>query len=112
MENVRPIDANALTRWFEINRANLNPMDFDREKETYSECITMVDSMKTLDVQPVRHGRWLGTEYDGYADGLPVYDVWECSQCWEEWHGENTPCYCPNCGARMDVKEEQKNADM
>lgn len=35
-------------------------------------------------VAPVRHGRWIGLEYDGYADGAPVYDLWECSECGEE----------------------------
>ena len=57
------------------------------------------------DVVPVVHGRWIGLEYDGYADGCPVYDLWECSECGEEVRGEEVPdthLYCPNCGARMD----------
>lgn len=49
-----------------------------------------------------RRGRWIGVEYDGYADGLPVYDLWECSACGIEWRGEETPCFCPDCGAKMD----------
>ena len=55
-----------------------------------------------IDVEPVRHGRWIGLEYDGYADGCPVYDLWECSECGHEHKGEDTPNYCPNCGAKMD----------
>lgn len=57
------------------------------------------------DVAPVRHGRWIGLEYDGYADGNPVYDLWECSECGEEVRGESVPethLFCHNCGARMD----------
>ena len=54
-------------------------------------------------IKEQKHGRWIGLEYDGYADGYPVYDVWECSECGEEWNGEETPNYCPNCGARMEV---------
>lgn len=46
-------------------------------------------------------GEWIGIEYDGYADGVPVYDVWECSACGNEWRGDETPCYCPDCGAKM-----------
>lgn len=51
-----------------------------------------------------RHGRWIPLEYDGYADGNPVWDLWECSECQEEHSGDEdtlTP-YCPNCGAKMD----------
>lgn len=55
-------------------------------------------------VAPVVHGRWIPIEYDGYADGNPVWDLWECSECQEEHRGDEetlTP-YCPNCGAKMD----------
>lgn len=54
----------------------------------------------------VVHGRWVGTQYDGYADGSPVYDVWECSECRAEYESEGDPPpynFCPNCGAKMDV---------
>ncbi len=60
-------------------------------------------------VQPkAKTGKWVGIEYDAYADGNPVYDVWECSCCGEEHYGEEdtlTP-YCPNCGAEMGDDEE------
>lgn len=48
-------------------------------------------------------GKWVGIEYDGYADGNPVYDVWECSNCHEEHEGDfdSLPNYCPECGAKM-----------
>lgn len=58
----------------------------------------------TIDAEPVRHGYWIGIEYDGYADGCPVYDLWECSECGLEHKGEDTPSYCPNCGAKMDLE--------
>lgn len=62
------------------------------------------------DEEPVRHGRWIGTEFDGYADGLPVYDVYECSECGMEYDstddGEITHNYCPNCGARMNGESD------
>lgn len=60
------------------------------------------------DVAPVVHGRWVGLEYDGYADGCPVYDLWECSECGEEVRGEDVPTthpWCHGCGARMDGAE-------
>lgn len=63
----------------------------------------VLNSIPAADVQPVRHGRYIG-EYDGYADGNPVYDMWYCSECgcyFEEWDEKPTYNYCPNCGARM-----------
>lgn len=62
-----------------------------------------------LEAQLPKRGEWIGIEYDGYADGYPVYDVWECSKCGEEHNGEEDtlPNYCPNCGARMEKGEHE-----
>lgn len=49
-------------------------------------------------------GEWIGISYDGYADGYPVYDEWECSNCGYETEEETR--YCPNCGADMRGDEE------
>ncbi len=50
-------------------------------------------------------GRWIPVGYDGYADGNPVYDWWECSECGWEHTGdeESLTAFCPNCGAKMEV---------
>ena len=59
----------------------------------------------TVVAEPVRHGEWVGTDYDGYADGNPVYYLWQCSCCHEEYERDGLPPwydYCPNCGAKMD----------
>lgn len=56
----------------------------------------------TIDAEPVRHGKFIGTEY-GYIDGNPVYYGWKCSECGCVFEGEEpTYKYCPNCGCRMD----------
>ncbi len=51
-----------------------------------------------------KQGQWIPIEYDGYADGHPVWDLWECSECREEHSGDEDTLttYCPNCGAIMD----------
>lgn len=71
-----------------------------------SDCVAVeIEKLPAEDVVPVIHGRWVGLEYDGYADGAPVYDLWECSECGEEVRGEDVPethLYCLNCGAKMD----------
>lgn len=64
-----------------------------------------IEQAVDAEVVPVVHGRWVGLEYDGYADGCPVYDLWECSECGEEEKGEDVPAthpWCHGCGARMD----------
>ena len=64
----------------------------------------IINRVPAADVVPVKHGRWIG-DYDGYADGFPVYDMWSCSVCGWDCDGvdeEPTWIYYPNCGARMD----------
>ena len=85
------------------NLAACNPGTFS--EGCYKDAIETVRNAPAADVEPVRRGWWIGLEYDGYADGNPVYDLWECSECGEEVRGESVPethLFCPNCGAKMD----------
>ena len=75
------------------------------------EIMAEIHYMPAADVAEVRHGRWIGIEYDGYADGFPVYDLWECSECGEEVRGDDVPSthpWCHSCGARMDKEDEHE----
>ena len=72
--------------------------------EAKKSVIGVLDEIDAVDAEPVRHGKWIGIEYDGYADGYPVYYLWECSECGYEHKGEDTPEYCQDCGAKMDVE--------
>ena len=78
---------------------------------TNTDCFTMymLDNTPTIEAEPVRHGRWVPLSYDGYADGYPVYDEWECSECHFACEGEGEPPlnYCPNCGAKLDGGEKK-----
>ena len=81
-----------------------NPIHKAMHKHEHNHFLTLIDSVPTVDAVPVVHGRWIPLEYDGYADGNPVWNLWECSKCGEEHSGDEdtlTP-YCPNCGAKMD----------
>ena len=73
-------------------------------------CPTCERALKRLNgyAVPVVHGQWIPLEYDGYADGNPVWDLWECSECREEHSGDEDtlPPYCPNCGTKMDEGDE------
>ena len=69
--------------------------------------ITPNDIMRFPAADPVEHGKWIGTQWDGYADGNPVYDEWECSVCGYVFAGNEAIWrYCPNCGAKMDGEKE------
>ena len=42
-------------------------------------------------------------ESDGYADGSPVYDTWECPNCGSTFEFEyDRYNYCPDCGQKID----------
>ena len=44
-------------------------------------------------------------EYDGYSEGLPVYESWECPRC-GFWHDiEDEYKYCPECGQAINWSE-------
>lgn len=79
----------------------------DEPDHYYTVVKDRVDAMPTVEAEPVKHGKYIGTEFDGYADGCPVYYEWKCSECgcvFEE--EEPTYNYCPNCGAKMDEGKE------
>ena len=59
-------------------------------------------------VVEVKHGYFIGTEFDGYADGYPVFYEWKCSECGCIFEDEEpTYNYCPQCGAKMDGEETE-----
>ena len=73
------------------------------------ETITQVPA---ADVEPVRRGRWISWEK---ADNcVPSPDRHECSVChdaaWVLANGlELLSFYCPNCGAKMDLEDENND---
>jgi hypothetical protein len=91
------IDRNALLA--EYDRVHIGPPGGARK---------LMEEAPTVDAVEVVHARWIPLEYDGYASGNPVWDLWECSECQEEHSGDEdtlTP-YCPHCGALMDGGNE------
>lgn len=85
---MRPIDADAL-------------LEKMQRTSRYFSVVYDVDAMPTLDVAPVRHGRWVLLD-ECYNEG--VY----CSACHKKVYKK---CYanqkikskfCPHCGAKMD----------
>ena len=69
------------------------------------EIIDIIEGVPSA--QPERNkGEWVGAEFDGYADGNPVYYEWKCSACGCVVEDEEPAWnYCPNCGT--DMRGEQ-----
>ena len=60
-----------------------------------------------IDAEPVRHGQWETKVYTIESDGwITEYREEVCSECGEGQIGISN--YCPNCGAKMDLEEEDK----
>jgi len=63
------------------------------------ECdIDVIKNAPAADVQPVKHGKWNG------------YTCSECNVCTDyfvsgDFYFDEKPNFCPNCGARMDLKD-------
>lgn len=80
----------------------------ERERMTDGEwCRKCIYEAPKVEAEPVRHGQWLPIEYDSYADGAPVWDKWECSECGHEHKGEEDTltAFCPDCGTKMDATD-------
>lgn len=104
MSEVRPIDANALKD--EISNIKLrvkNPVMMAGLVEMKAAVLHEIENAPTIEPEVIR-GRWIPTEYDSYADGEPVWDKFECSDCGHEHKGEEDTltAFCPDCGARME----------
>ena len=97
MAEQRLIDANNLIEEIREERC-YNCRNFKDMKCDYcgtADYIYMIEDMPAADVAPVRHGRW-----KRYGKNLG-----ECSECGEIVSVRNN--YCPNCGAKMDEKEDK-----
>lgn len=87
---MRLIDADALKLYFIANLCGhgtcLNPTG-------QAEVGFMIDEAPTIDVEPVKHGRWLPQILLGER-------VWNCSEC--KTIGSPVWKRCPVCEAKMD----------
>lgn len=103
-----------------LNECKNDPL-FDPDMARICFAISIfVQNMKTADVQPVKHGRWIEKPpyKDETVEGLEFQIV--CSECDEQncslEFDENYNAigktfyrtrYCPNCGARMDGEDNE-----
>ena len=70
----------------------------------FSMFAELIKIAPAADVVEVKHGEWIESDYC-------LAFIYQCSVCKEDFEFiEGTPeenhwKYCPNCGAKMDVKE-------
>lgn len=73
--------------------AEWNPAPLNGQKIT-----TKFRLKNAVDAVPVVHGRWVF----GTANHR---EYMKCSECLHSYKPDGTFCYCPNCGAKMDMEE-------
>ena len=94
---MRLIDGDALKAKF-CNHCDERDCKPDATDTVYGCVIAdTIDNMPTIEAEPVKHGRWM----------YPFY----CSECGfaPYYSSDLTYNYCPNCGARMVLKEDKDN---
>ena len=107
MAEQRLIDANALIYWltkatgFRTNCEDCTSIDC-------LECIIdeAIKNAPTIEAKPVVHGRWISKNHHGYEW------VFVCSNCdyIDGYPFNDRSNYCPNCGAKMDEKENDNGS--
>lgn len=112
---MRLIDADKLEQYMskkmEEVAAKDNPSEiFVAECLTWNIARCAVKDAPTVDTEPVRYGEWIQDWVleKGWEDNSEIPFI-HCSACeHKEWHydtelcgPEETPNYCPNCGAKM-----------
>lgn len=70
----------------------------------YAGLMRAIAKAPTIEAEPVRHGRWEEVSMDTVCTvcGTKFND----EMYWIQGDGMN-PNYCPECGAKMDAKEEE-----
>lgn len=102
MPDMRLIDANALMK---KTRRMYALDEIDSIMPIATNCVTVDDLYRapTIDAVPVVHGRWIY--------GITLGREWrKCSKCLVSQGIFGCFTYCPNCGAKMDLKERDGNA--
>lgn len=104
----RYIDADALYRRVKEKTNPYGNPTLDYESGV--KVLNMIEQTPTADVVEVKHGEWrkpLGDNGTGWNCGGEIKQILGCSCCGHFF--QNAPYnYCPNCGAKMDVKRKNE----
>lgn len=84
--------------------AKLTALEVTEPNATMADAKRVLADMPAADVAPVVHGRW-GTGRFNLETGN--YEE-QCTRC-RNFSKEYGKPYCPNCGAKMDIKDGGDN---
>lgn len=95
-----------MSRYIDVDKfiEDLGFENTEREREeNIGEIVTLedFDRQPTEDVVKITHGQW----QKHYKSGTTVSDGF-VSSCCDMWNERKTP-YCPNCGAKMNKREDE-----
>lgn len=84
--------------------------DFGRSIADLTSLKEVLEDTPVADVVEVRHGEWKPKHWEGGIFDGKMFD--ECSICgyerfFDDIRFKTTFNYCPNCGAKMDGKEQE-----
>ena len=96
------IERERLKEAFNADLQTLQSLD----EHTMNLILIEIDEAPAADVAPVRHGRWNDINPAVLKPG--VNWVCRCSECGCPQDYKHN--YCPNCGAKMDGKEDGHEA--
>ncbi len=97
------IDREALVEW--LKRIPLKDLSDGRGlcrvifEDDFKRAIKKIPKGIIVDVDPVRHGRWINAYPDIEPNPMFMYGI--CSECGFEQGISKYLNYCPNCGAKM-----------
>lgn len=108
-----------MARLIDADKADVEKISCYYGSNCYVEDVqAWLDEQPTVDALPVVHGRWIIVKRHTVSNNPYTDDNYHahatCSECDFCIHSENasfgypelnTTKYCPNCGARMDLKE-------
>jgi rubrerythrin len=98
---MRPIDADELKKAIGSYVVDDAKLSFNKlyENEDLLKVYQLVTAMPTIDVEPIKHGKWIKADSQQYF--RKHYPAFTCSECGQRKDSQKTWNYCPNCGARM-----------
>lgn len=78
--------------------------EWDDISPTCDEFVEFIKKQPTIEVEPVKHGRWIDAYPDIEPNTMFMYGI--CSECGFEQGISKYLNYCPNCGAKMESEGE------